>query len=218
MPTFNLSGLAIVLGLIFALPHIYGVLRPGAFGQLLRRLPRFTPLGYVFITAATAWFLANLRQESVSDFASFKPFLFWLFALVGVGTCLFVKDFLPVRGLAVLLLLMSKSMVDSARWVDTNWRLVIVTWAYVWILAGMWFTVSPYRLRDLIEWGTATEKRVRWLSAVRLGFGLFVVLLGLTAFRQPERPPRPWMPSEPMAQHGPASADLAADASGQPAP
>jgi hypothetical protein len=46
----------------------------------------------------------------------------------------------------------------------------------------MWFTVSPFRLRDLLDWATANEKRVRIGSAIRLAFGLFVVVLGLTVF------------------------------------
>lgn len=183
MPQFSLSAIAIFLGALCGLPHIYGVINPARFAVLARRFPRFTPLGYVLVLAATGWFLLNLRQESVSDFVSFKPALFGLFALVGIGTCLFVSDFLPVRGLAVLMLLMAKSMVDSARWVETEWRLVITVWAYVWIIAGMWLTISPWRLRDLIDWATANEQRTRLISGVRLGFGVFVIILGLTVYR-----------------------------------
>ncbi len=186
MPSLKLSLLAVILGLGFGLPHLYGLLRPAAFRKSLRNFPRSTPIGYFLMILATAWFLANLQQEQVSDFTSFKPALFALFALVGIGTCLFVKDFLPVRGLAVLLLLLAKLMVDSARWVETEWRLVIVTWAYLWVIAGMWFTVSPWRLRDLIHWSTDSEKRIRLFSALRLAFGLFVCLLGLTVFRAAE--------------------------------
>jgi len=58
-----------------------------------------------------------------------------------------------------------------------------VTWAYVWVFAGMWFTISPWRLRDIILWATASEARTRFLNGVRLAFGLFVVALGLTVFR-----------------------------------
>jgi hypothetical protein len=47
----------------------------------------------------------------------------------------------------------------------------------------MWFTISPWRLRDLLNWATATERRVRIGSAIRLAFALLVVALGLTAFR-----------------------------------
>jgi hypothetical protein len=75
-------------------------------------------------------------------------------------------------------------MVDTGRPMlgATHWALVIQTWAYILVVAGMWFTVSPFRLRDLLDWATANEKRVRIGSAIRLAFGLFVVVLGLTVF------------------------------------
>jgi len=157
----KLSMLAILLGLLAALPGIYGVARPGAFGNAARRFPRYTPAGYVLIVAATLWFLWLLKQESIADFAAFKPVLYTLFAAVGLGACVFVKDFLAVRGLAVLYLLLAKLMVDTARWANTEWRLVITTWAYLLVLLGMWFTISPWRLRDLLNWFTASEKRTR---------------------------------------------------------
>lgn len=199
MPPVKLSVLSITLGLVFGLPHIYGLLKPAAYKTALRKFPRNTPVGYVLMLLATAWFLANLGQESISDFSSFKPALYALFALVGLGACLFVKDLLPVRGLAVVFLLLGKLMVDTARWVDSDWRLVIVTWAYVWVMAGMWFTVSPWRLRDIIDWSTETEGRIRLLSGARLAFGLLVVILGLTTFRSAEQRKTAWAPgSKPL--------------------
>ena len=187
MLQIKLSTLAIALGLIFSLLNVYGVLKPVAFAAALRKFPRYTPIGYPLMLAATVWFLFNVSLESISDFTSFKPALYMLFGAVGLGSCLFVQDFLPVRGLAVLLLLVSKLMVDTARWADTPWRLVITIWAYLWVLAGIWFIVSPWRMRDLIQWATASQKRVRLLSAVRLAFGLLVLCLGLTVFRKEEK-------------------------------
>ena len=165
-----------------ALPQIYGMLKPAAFAAAARKFPRNTPIGYVLIGIATVWFLYYLKQESVADFASMKPVLFVLFAAVGLGTCVFVQDFLPVRGLAVLLMLLAKLLVDTARWVDTEWRLVLTTLAYIWVVAGMWFTISPWRLRDLLEWGTRTDQRVRVGSGMRMAFGLFVASLGFAVF------------------------------------
>jgi hypothetical protein len=60
---------------------------------------------------------------------------------------------------------------------------VIQVWAYLLVVAGIWFTVTPWKLRDLLNWGTATETRVRLGSAIRLAFAILVMLLGLTAFR-----------------------------------
>jgi len=42
-------------------------------------------------------------------------------------------------------------------------------------------------MRDLLEWGTRTDLRVRVGSAFRLAFGLLVLFLGLTVFPAAEQ-------------------------------
>lgn len=181
----KLSTLAIALGLGMGLPQIYGIMNPLQFAAAVRRFPRSLPCGFVLMALGTLWFLWNVEQEPIADFATFKPHLMTGFALVGLGACIFVQDFLAVRGLSVVLLLLAKLMVDTGRpWLGhTGWVLVIQSWAYVLVVAGMWLTVSPWRLRDLLAWGTANERRVRIGCLARLAFGLFVSILGLTAFR-----------------------------------
>jgi hypothetical protein len=183
--TLKLSTLSILLGLGMGLPQIYGILKPTAFAAAVKRFPRSIPFGIALMVVGTIWFLWNLSQESIADFASYKSVLFAGFAGVGLGTCIFVQDFLAVRGLAIVLLLLAKLMVDTGRpWLpQTPWVLVIQVWGYVLAVAGMWFTVSPWRLRDLLAWGTATEQRVKVGCGLRLAFGLLVAALGLTVFR-----------------------------------
>src|ERR1043166_374611 len=193
MSDLKLSTLSVILGLIVALPSVYGLLKPKAFAEAARKFPRYTPVGYVLMLLGTTWFLYYLSQESVADFANLKKAFYFLFSAVGVGACVFVRDFLPVRGLAVVFLLAAKLMVDTARWEDTDWRLVISVWAYALAIAGMWFTVSPWRLRDILKWSVATESRTRITNGARVAFGLFVILLGLTVFRAAEQ-------KEPSAQ------------------
>jgi len=187
MSDLKLSTLAIILGLFVALLNVFGVLKPRAFAEAARKFPRYTPVGYVLTLLGTLWFLYYLGQESVSDFASMKKYFYLIFGGVGIGTCLFVRDFLPVRGLAVVFLLLGKLMVDTARWEETDWRILISTWAYVLVVAGIWFTISPWRMRDILIWSVATESRTRLLSGMRLGFGLLVLVLGLTVFKQAEK-------------------------------
>jgi len=177
------------LGLGFALPQIYGLWKPAAFAAALRRFPRSIAWGYALMLSGTVWFLWNLKTDTVSDFAAFKPVMLVGFAIIGVGACIYVRDYLAVRGLAVVVLLLAKVVLDTARWVDSAWKLVLVVWAYVWICAAVWITVSPWRLRDFIDLITANERRVRIGSALRLAFGLGVALLGLTVFRRPDLTP-----------------------------
>jgi len=82
-------------------------------------------------------------------------------------------------------LLLAKDMVDTGRphLGETPWVLVIQVWAYLLAVAGIWFTITPWKLRDFLNWMTATPARVKIGSAIRLSFAIFVTLLGLTAFR-----------------------------------
>src|SRR5215475_2421681 len=168
MLAFKLSTLAIVLGLGMGLPQIYGFIKPAAFAAAVRKFPRSVPWGYGLMLLGTAWFVYNLSQESISDFAAYKNILFAGFAAVGIGSCIYVQDFLAVRGLAVVFLLLAKLMVDTGRphLAETHWTLVIQLWAYVLVVAGIWFTISPWRLRDFLNWATASEKRVKVGSGI----------------------------------------------------
>ena len=47
----------------------------------------------------------------------------------------------------------------------------------------MWLTISPWRLRGIIDWNTATEQRTRMLCGLRAALGLFVAALGFTVFK-----------------------------------
>src|SRR5229473_37995 len=152
MLALKLSTLAVVLGLGIGVPQIYGFIRPAAFAASVRKFPRSLPWGYALMLLGTAWFVYNLSQESISDFAAYKNVLFAGFAAVGIGSCIYVQDFLAVRGLAVVFLLLAKLMVDTGRPHLSESPLVLVfqAWAYLLVLAGMWLTISPWRLRELL--------------------------------------------------------------------
>lgn len=181
----KLSLLAILLGAGLGLPQLYAFANPKRFAATVRSFPRNLPAGVLLMLLGTAWFVWNVNIEPVADFSSFKPAMMAAFAAIGILSCFFVQDFLAARGLAVVFLLLGKAMVDAGRphLGQTPWVLVIQVWAYVLVVAGMWFTVTPWRLRDFLNWMTATEARIKIGSAIRLGFALFVILLGLTAFR-----------------------------------
>jgi hypothetical protein len=181
----KLSLLSLLLGSGLALPQIYGLARPGAFAATAKKFPRNFVLGVLLMLLGTAWFVWNVNNEPIADFSAFKKPMMAGFAAVGILSCVFIPDFLAVRGLAVLLLLLGKLMVDTGRphLGESPFVLVFQGWAYLFILAGIYFTIAPWRLRDLMQFGTATETRVRLTSAVRLAFALFIVVLSLTAFR-----------------------------------
>ena len=182
----KLSLLTILLGIGMGLPQVYGLVKPAGLAAAARRFPRNLSAGIVLMLLATVWFAWNVNVEPIADFSVFKPYMLGAFIAVGILSCIFVQDFLAVRGLAVLMLLLAKLMVDTGRphLGESPWVLVIQYWAYLFVVMGIWFTITPWRLRDLINWMTASAARVRILCLLRLGFAACIVDLGLTVFRR----------------------------------
>lgn len=182
----KLSTLAIALGLIAAAPQAYGLANPKGLAEWARKFPRHIPIGVALMGIGTAWFIYNLSLESIADFATFKQYMMLAFAGIGIATCIVVHDFLAVRGLAIVFLCLAKLMVDTGRphLGDTSWTLVIQTWAYVFVVAGIWLTISPWRFRDWLSWNTATAARIRNGCIARLAFSMLVIALGVTVFRK----------------------------------
>jgi len=181
----KLSLLTVCLGLVLSVLNLYGLLKPAACASLARQFPRSQPAGWVLMLLGTAWFLYIVNYEPIADFSAYKNIMMLGFGAVGVLACIFVPDFLAVRGLAIVLMLIGKLMVDTGRphLGESPCVLLIQAMAYGYVIAGMWLTITPWRLRDWLNWLTANEPRVRLVSGVRLTFGLVLVGLGLTVFR-----------------------------------
>lgn len=181
--TLTLSQLAIILGIGIAIPQLWAIAKPAQAGANLRKFPRSEAWGYLLMSIGAGWFLYRLNQEAIAEFAAYKSYMLIGFGGVAVAACFFVQDFLAVRGLSITLLMLSAFILSKTRFVDTPWRLVLVLMAYAWIVMSMWWMISPWRLRDLIAWATATPDRLRRIAIARLAFALLVIVLGVTAYK-----------------------------------
>ena len=130
----------------------------------------------------------------MADYREIKHWFYIGFGAVGIGSCIFLRDFLAVRGLAVFMLLLAKLMLDTQRnymlvapeAYMSEWRLVFAVWAYMIIVMSMWLVISPWRMRDMIEWMLAKPGRLVVKGWFRLGFGILLIVLGLTVFGIPD--------------------------------
>ena len=182
MPEISLATLSLIIGAIAVLGGVLGFMGGEKARDFISGFSRNTTAGYVLILAAMVWFLIILEGENMADFENLRtPFRVFIL-LTGIGSCLYLKDFLAVRGTAILKLLIAKLIVDTARFHDSEWRLVLVVAAYLMVIGGMWFTVSPWRMRDLLAWMTLDEKRFKILCGVRIGFGVLLLALGFFEF------------------------------------
>jgi hypothetical protein len=159
------------------------VLKPVECGAALRKFPRSEAWGYALMTIGAGWFLYRLNDEAIAEFAAYKSYMLLGFGAVAVAACFFVPDYLAVRGLSITMLMLSAFVLSKTRFVDTPWRLVLVIIAYIWIVSAMWWMISPWRLRNLIQWATATPEKTRKLAFARLAIAVVVIILGATVYR-----------------------------------
>jgi hypothetical protein len=179
----TLSNFAILLGACVALFQIWAILKPAQVGASLQQFHRSESWGYVLMAVGTVWFLVNLNTEAIAEFAAYKPYMMIGFGGIAVAACIFVTDYLSVRGLSIVLLMLASYTLGLTRLSDSPWRLVLVLAAYLWVVFAMWWMVSPWRFRNMIQWMTATPERIRRFAFGRLAFAIFVMILGATALR-----------------------------------
>ena len=183
MPDISLANLSLALGVLMVLTATVGLVKPEGAIDWTKKFPRNETAGWMLTLVGMAWFLWVLSGETLADFEKFRMHFKVFIVATGVGACFFLKDFLAVRGLAVVLLMLAKLIVDTARWHESDWRLVLVVLAYVLVIKAMWFTVAPWRMRDILDWETASERRFKMMCSVRLAFAVLLIALGLTAFK-----------------------------------
>lgn len=113
------------------------------------------------------WFLWKISQLGQSDFGDYKNLLLLLFAATLLGTIFYVKDFLAVRGVSVLILLSANTGLKSAFGMyDTPARLVLVTILYIFIVLALWYGTVPFKMRDTINWLYKSSVRIRVLGII----------------------------------------------------
>jgi hypothetical protein len=188
----NLFLVVLVLAALHLALGGWALAAPGSCSASLRGFARNVPLGMILMILGTGWFFWNLYTSDLTDFKALRPFLYAGVVLVGVGNCLFVQDFIAVRGAAVVALLLCDKVLDWQRWFVTpgfnpqSWlqpKNLIALWCYAVILFSVWLVHSPWRLRDVLDWSARTPERLRQTGMTLAGFGVVLAGVGLVWLR-----------------------------------
>lgn len=180
--SFTLQQISLVLGALYLLSHGLALIQPGLCRRFLLDAPRNYPLGAVLMTLATAWFTWLMASIDLMEYTPYQK-IFTLVALAGGALVIFhLRELLTGRALGSLLLLVAYVLLDASFLRNEPLKLVLVTTAYVYIIAGMVLVSSPYRLRDVLQWIYQNESRPTIAAALGLIFGVLLLILGLTVF------------------------------------
>lgn len=169
----NLLTTTVLTGAILLAIGLPFFLIPGRWEAVLKAFPRCKIAAWVTMGIGGGWFLYNITQLPKSDFGDYKWWFFGLFLAGAVGALRYVDDLLPVRGLAVCILLMANTALKSAYGLyEEPGRLVMVSIVYAFIVAAIWYGTAPYQYRDMLNWLYARALRARVAGGLFIAMGL----------------------------------------------
>jgi len=176
----SLQTAGIIAGTFLILISLPGLLKPD-LANAAQRFPRSRVAGVVLLTVSLLWTFWLLATIEMGEFQAFRRPL--LIALpIGYALVLrFVDEFLAVRALGILCLLAVEPLLDAAFLRYETSRLLVTAFAYLLVVAGLFWVTMPYLLRDQINWSARSTFRWRFLHGVALLYG--AVLLGFAFTR-----------------------------------
>jgi hypothetical protein len=171
-----------IAGIFLLLYGLSGLVRPAASQAAARRLPRSRVAGFTLLTIAFFWSFWLLATMEMGEFSTFrKPLLF----ILPVGFLLvlrFVDEFLAARALGILFLLAAEPLLDAAFFRSESSRLLVTTFAYLLIVAGLLWVTMPYLLRDQINWSARTAGRWRFTHGLVFLYGAAILACAVTRY------------------------------------
>jgi multisubunit Na+/H+ antiporter MnhG subunit len=177
----SLHTAGIVAGAFLVLVGLLGLLKPD-LASVVQRFPRSRVAGVIVLTICLMWTFWLLATIQMGEFSAFRRPL--LIALpIGYALALrFVDEFLAVRALGILCLLAAEPLLDAAFLRYETSRLLITVFAYVLIVAGLFWVAIPYVLRDQINWSARSVFRWRCLHAVAFIYGSVILAFAFTQY------------------------------------
>ncbi len=167
--TYLFAAILFAAGVLFAVPK---------FKPLVSAFPRSKKAAVAAFGGGGLWFLYILSQLGEADFGDIKVYLIALFGAAGILAFKYLDDFLSVRGLAILGLLLSREFIDSAFMKDPPSRLTLVTLSYAVVVASLYLGALPYRFRDFLEFLYAGRGRAAAFGAALIAAAAALVISG----------------------------------------
>ena len=146
----------------------------------VKAFPRSSIAAYVLFGAATLWFIYHLSNLGPSDFGAHKQLLMIVSAVGAVAAFVYVPDFLAVRGLAGLFLLIGAALLDAAYMEIPQSRLFLVVFVYLAVVTAILLGAQPYRLRDFFDWLYKGRARPRLFGGLFLIYGIILVIVAVS--------------------------------------
>lgn len=132
--------------------------------------------------AWTAWECHIIGIAMFDKFLKAFPFELPILALILIPlTCVWMPKLLALRGVSAILMLFPCEFFKCTRLVDSDWRLVAVSWSYVLLTLGMFMMFYPWHVETAIKWLNARRAVLAVTGGAIAAVGAVVVLAGFLA-------------------------------------
>jgi len=189
----SLFTVGLILGVWLIGSHALMLAKPALVQGFLKKFPRDVLLGQILLGIGLAWFWLLIAPDGLGrlsalamdlgEFNGIKPTLRYLVPLSLVLVSISVRDFLAVRALGVVGLMVASPMLEAAFLKDPSSRLLVPLYAYGLLTASLFWVGMPYLFRDALTWVTAKPKRWTLLSLAGLGYGVATLGCSLAFWR-----------------------------------
>ncbi len=177
-----LPAVSSVIGGVFLLLGLPGLLAPARFRSAARAYPRSVWPGRVLSAVALVWSALWLQVMPLGPVAVIRPYLPVLTIGAVAAVWFWCDELLSCRAVGALLVLVPTPMLSAAQWHTSPARFFVLVLAYLLAVAGMFVVAQPYHLRDVLSWSAATPSRLRAVSVVPTAIGAALLVLGLFVF------------------------------------
>lgn len=185
------TGLVLAIWLIGI--HALMLAKPAMVQGFLKKFPRNNQLGQIVMGIGLAWFWLLIAPDNLGklsalsmdlgEFNSAKGLLQWAVPVSLILVCRSVRDFLAVRALGLVGLMVAAPLLGAAFLKDPSSRLLVPLFAYAVLTASMFCVGMPYLFRDAVSWVTADQKRWTLLSVAGLGYGVATLVCAFAFWR-----------------------------------
>lgn len=143
--SYLLSGIMLITGILFCR------IKP-TWHATLYNFFRSKTQGFVWFWIAAIWVLWNILHLSPADFGQYKHIFFIVFGTTFIATSIYWQDWLVVRGLSILYLLVAYQLLEATYMQYEPVKPYLSFILYVGILLAMYLGSFPYRVRDFLQY------------------------------------------------------------------
>jgi len=171
---------ALILAALLILPSLLMLLQPKIGEKLLRAFPRNKTAGIILLALAAAWSWMMISQQDMGEFYPWRGKILLFIPIAFLLIVFFADEFLSVRALGCLLLLLAAPILKSA-FLKDPWfpKLLLPTLAYAMIFKGLFYVGMPYLMRDAIDWVSKSSSRWNFAFGANILYG---IILAVAAF------------------------------------